>query len=150
MIAGSFVINTIKLFRAIWHGVRDDDEFRGLVFILITLLAGSTYFYWQTEGWSIIDSLYFSVMTMSTIGYGDFAPTTDISKIFTIIFSLLSIGVYVAVVTKIVAIVMADRTASKKRKKLKKLAKTQKSEAVEKQSPSGEKPADDVNTRPGD
>ena len=57
---------------------------------------------------------------MSTIGYGVFTPTTDFSKIFTIIYALLSIGVFVAVVSKIVTIILAEKKASKDRKQQKK------------------------------
>ena len=111
-----FFLNLFKLLRAIWHGIKFDKEFRVLFVILLTLLGGATYFYWSVEGWSVIDSLYFSVMTMSTIGYGDLVPTTTFSKIFTIIFALLSIGVFVAVVSKIVTIILAEKKVSKDRK----------------------------------
>jgi len=111
-----FFVNLYKLLRAVRHGIRLDEEFRVLLVVLLTLLGGATYFYWSVEGWSVIDALYFSVMTMSTIGYGDFTPTTTFSKIFTIIFAVLSIGVFVAVVSKIVTIILAEKKASKKRK----------------------------------
>jgi voltage-gated potassium channel Kch len=83
----------------------------------MTLLAGATLFYFTTEGWSLIDSLYFSVMTMSTIGYGDLVPTTALSKIFTIIYSILSIGFFVAVVTKVVRIVLEHKQKKSSRRK---------------------------------
>ena len=126
----TFFINLYKLLRAIWHGVKFDAEFRVLFVILLTLLAGATYFYWSVEGWSVIDSLYFSVMTMSTIGYGDFTPSTTYSKIFTIIFAVLSIGVFVAVVSKIVTIILAEKKAYKKRKQHKKAVRQKATEAV--------------------
>ncbi|KAB7529640.1 two pore domain potassium channel family protein [Flagellimonas olearia] len=72
------------------------------------LLIGSTLFYSQTEHWSVIDSLYFSVMTMATVGYGDFVPTTDLGKIFTIIYAFLSIGTFVAFTAKIVRLILED------------------------------------------
>jgi hypothetical protein len=99
-------INLIKLLRAIWHGVRTDEEFRILLYMLLILLGSATLFYASIEHWSIVDSFYFSVMTMATIGYGDLAPTTDMSKLFTVIFAVLSIGVFAAVVSKIVAIML--------------------------------------------
>lgn len=111
-----FVINIIKLFGSIWHGVKSDEEFRVLMFVLVTLIASGTIFYSSVEGWEVIDSLYFSVMTMSTIGYGDFHPTTTLSKLFTITYALLSIGVFVAVVTKIVAAILDKKSESKHRK----------------------------------
>ena len=102
----TFFYDMIKLLIGIWHGVKEDVEFRVLLFFLISLLAGATLFYYREEGWSVIDSLYFSVMTMSTIGYGDLVPTTTLSKSFTIIFALLSIGVFVALMSKFVGIVL--------------------------------------------
>ena len=137
MISGGLVLNIYTLFRAVWHGVKYDEGFRSLLLVLVTLLIGSTYFFWKVEGWSAIDALYFSVMTMSTIGYGDFVPTTTASKIFTIVFSFLSIGVYVAVVTKIVTIVMAEKKLKKSRKlKKKEQKKQQTAEEVNAQSKS--------------
>jgi len=105
----TFFLDVMKLLTAIRHGMKQDVEFRILLFVLITLVAGATFFYSAVEGWSLIDSLYFSVMTMSTIGYGDFVPTTTWSKLFTVIFAILSIGFFVAVVSKIVAIILEQK-----------------------------------------
>ena len=105
----TFFISLSRLLTAIWQGIKTDIQFRVLVHLLATLLIGATVFYWRMEGWSIIDSLYFSVMTMSTIGYGDFVPSSDGAKLFTIIFAMLSIGVFVAVVTKLVKIIIEQK-----------------------------------------
>lgn len=102
----TFFIDMVKLLHAVMISIKHDIEFRILFFLLLTLLAGATLFYSSVEGWSIIDALYFSVMTMSTIGYGDLAPTTTWSKSFTIIFSILSIGFFSAVIANIVANVL--------------------------------------------
>lgn len=118
----TFFYNLYKLLRALWHGVKSDEDFRILLFILLTLLLGGSFFYWHIEGWGVLDSLYFCVMTMSTIGYGDFTPTTDLSKGFTIIYTLLSIGIFAGVVTKIVAVIMSDTKTSRTRKQHKKVS----------------------------
>ena len=102
----TFFIDMVKLLHAVMISIKHDIEFRILLFILLTLLVGATLFYSSVEGWSIIDALYFSVMTMSTIGYGDLVPTTTWSKSFTIIFSILSISFFAAVIAKIVANVL--------------------------------------------
>merc|ERR1711871_96621 len=38
-----------------------------------------------------LDILYWSFVTGTTIGYGDFAPTTDAGKILTVVYALLSL-----------------------------------------------------------
>ncbi|MEZ4580395.1 MAG: potassium channel family protein [Caldilineaceae bacterium] len=55
------------------------------IWFTILLAIGST-FYHVDEGWSWLDSLYFCVITLATVGYGDLAPTTPEAKVFTIIY----------------------------------------------------------------
>lgn len=43
------------------------------------------------EHWSILDSVYFCVTTVATVGYGDLTPTRDVSKLFTSFFAVLGV-----------------------------------------------------------
>jgi len=110
-----FFLNIVKLLRAIWYVFKQDESFRILLLLLLTFLGSGTYFYWYVEGWSVVDALYFCFMTMSTIGYGDLVPTTELSKIFTIVYSFLSIGVFVAVIAKLVIAVVSHKKEAHKR-----------------------------------
>lgn len=98
----SFLLTIGQFFRAIWRGMKD-PEFRALFTLVVILLATGTWFYARVEGWSALDAFYFSVVTLTTIGYGDFSPTTPVSKIFTIFYILIGIGLllgFVNTVTK--------------------------------------------------
>lgn len=66
-----------------------------IVVAVLTLLVG-TVFYVVFEHFRWLDSLYFCVITLTTIGYGDIVPTTDIGKIFTIFYSIFGIGIIAA------------------------------------------------------
>ncbi len=111
----SFIINAVEFIKIIIQGLREDKEFRFLLIFIILLLIGSTVFYTKIEHWTIIDALYFSIMTMATVGYGDLAPTTDISKLFTIIYTFLSIGGFVSFTAKFVQMIFINHQDRQKR-----------------------------------
>ena len=61
--------------------------------ILLALLLGvGTLAFSYFEGWDLVDSFYFTGVTLTTIGYGDLRPTTDVSKVFTVLFSFSALG----------------------------------------------------------
>ena len=114
----SFFINLYRFVNIIFTGIKKDSEFRFLLIFLVLLLVSSTLFYHNQEGWSVIDSLFFSVVTMSTVGYGDLYPVTDMGKIFTVVYIFLSIGTFVAFTAKMIALSLEkDKIKREKRKK---------------------------------
>lgn len=75
------------------------------------VIALGTVFYRLVEDLRWIDSFYFSVVTLTTVGYGDFAPATTAGKLFTIGYLIVGIGVVVALVTQIAQHLIAARAA---------------------------------------
>jgi voltage-gated potassium channel len=61
--------------------------------LLVIIIAGSAFYYF-VEGLSLIDSTYFAAMTLTTVGYGDFVPKTDIGKVFTAVYAFMGIGLF--------------------------------------------------------
>ena len=55
---------------AVWR----DPETKALPVVAGVLLLTGTLFYWRFEDWSIIQSLYFCVVTLTTVGFGDLTP----------------------------------------------------------------------------
>jgi voltage-gated potassium channel Kch len=78
-----------------------DREYRDLLLTTSLTLAFGTVVYHFIEGWSWINALYFSVITLTTIGYGDFSPATDAGKLFTIFYIIIGIGIILSFINTI-------------------------------------------------
>jgi voltage-gated potassium channel len=59
---------------------------------LFMILLGAFVYAWL-EGWSLLDSLYATVITVTTVGYGDLSPQTAGGRLFAIFFTLTAVGV---------------------------------------------------------
>ena len=70
-----------------------DKTYRGLIISTFSILFTGTLVYHFVEGWRWLDSFYFSVITLTTVGYGDFSPQTDFGKIFSIFYIISGIGI---------------------------------------------------------
>lgn len=75
-----------------------DKEYRDLLATVFAILILGTVVYHYLEDWSWLDSFYFSFITLTTIGFGDFAPKTDAGKVFTIIYIIIGVGIILAFV----------------------------------------------------
>jgi len=69
---------------------------RIVVYFILLLTIGSAGFYFiGGEKWSLIDSLYMTVITLSTVGYGEVHKLDDLAKVWSIlliIFGVTGIG----------------------------------------------------------
>ena len=83
------------------HAVWRDPETKAPPVVAGVLILTGTLFYWRFEDWTFIESLYFCIVTLTTVGYGDFSPTTAGTQIFTIIYILTGFGVLVALLTSV-------------------------------------------------
>ncbi|WP_308367397.1 MULTISPECIES: potassium channel family protein [unclassified Microbulbifer] len=79
-----------------------DTAKRKLAIMVLTMLVTGTTFYSLVENWSVLDALYFSVVTLTTVGFGDLTPTRPISKAFTIIYILVGVGLLTAFIRIVV------------------------------------------------
>jgi voltage-gated potassium channel Kch len=68
-----------------------------VIALLLVIIAIGITFYHNVEGLRLVDAIYFTTMTLTTVGYGDFVPQTDIGKIFTSVYAFLGIGTFLGV-----------------------------------------------------
>jgi voltage-gated potassium channel Kch len=72
---------------------------QALLLITTLVAAAAALIFRFLEGWNFIDSFYFAVVSMATVGYGDLAPKTNAGKLFTIAFLVVGIGLFVLTVS---------------------------------------------------
>ena len=77
-------------------GVLDDHVYKMLAGAAVVLLVIGAVAYRLLEEWSWVDSIYFSVIAVTTVGFGDLTPSTDASKIFTVFYVLTGISIVTA------------------------------------------------------
>lgn len=79
--------NSIIFYKIIW-----DQVLIILIFTMITYFTYEQYNFPETDSVrdKIINSLYFNSATQFSVGYGDYTPTTNVSKIISIIHHLIA------------------------------------------------------------
>jgi voltage-gated potassium channel len=62
---------------------------------LLALLTGiGTLWFWLFEGWAIIDSVYMSVITLTTVGFEEIHPLSPQGRVFVIFYLVGGLGVF--------------------------------------------------------
>jgi len=88
-------------------------KFRSILVWMVILVVVGTIFYSLAEDWSLLDSLYFCIVTLATVGYGDLAPITPAGKVFSIIYMIIGLAM-IAVSVRLLAsqrqVIHAQRT----------------------------------------
>ena len=72
------------------------SRYNGRIFGLFAggIVMLGTVVYHLLEDWSWVDSFYFSTVAVSTVGFGDLTPTTDVSKLFTVFYLISGITIF--------------------------------------------------------
>lgn len=88
------------LFKTLVSFLKDKD-YRDLLITTLLVLGMGAVVYHYLEGWTWIDSFYFSIITLTTIGYGDFSPQTNEGKLFTIFYIIIGVGLILSFINAV-------------------------------------------------
>ena len=94
-----------------WPGIRFRIRY-ALLALLAAVLFGTIGFHF-IEGWPVADSLYVTVQTLTTVGYGDVTPHTGTGRFFAVAVMLIGAGgVALAVSTIVQSVVQSELVAT--------------------------------------
>jgi voltage-gated potassium channel len=79
------------------------------ILLAVFLVALGTAGYMMIEGWPVLDSLYMTVITLSTIGYGEVNPVSQTGRIFTLFLIVLGVGFFLYVIGNVVQFLVEGR-----------------------------------------
>ncbi len=79
---------------------------KGITILIVILLIG-TFGYMNIENWDFLDSLYMTVITITTVGYGEVRAVSETGRFFTIFIIFSGMGI-IAYILGIVAQAMVD------------------------------------------
>ncbi len=88
----AFLVLFVTLGR-LYRDMLKQPETRALMLLAMIVIVIGIVFYMNVEYWSFINALYFCVVTLGTVGYGDLTPTTDVGKLFTVAYIIVGLGV---------------------------------------------------------
>jgi len=81
-------------------------RFRIVLTAVLAAIALGTISFHLLEGWSILDSIYVTVQTVTTVGFGDLTPRTLFGRAFATMFMMLGVGVVLYALTSTVQLIV--------------------------------------------
>jgi len=76
-------------------------------------VVGGMVFYHLVEKLSWVDAWYFVMITLTTVGYGDISPQTELGRVVTPVFIIIGIGLITSLITGVNKMVVRRRTERK-------------------------------------
>lgn len=110
---------TLRTFGRVFNAKRVDVALMTLFLIVLVVLASSLMYFIehgaQPESFSSIPAaMWWSVMTLTTVGYGDIYPVTSVGKLLGALIALIGIGFF-ALPAGILAAAFAEELASQRK-----------------------------------
>ena len=86
-----------------------------LIGIVATIITASTVFFHWVEGWSWLDSYFFTVVTLTTVGYGTLVPATAVGKIATTLLIFVGLGIVGVVIQRLGHFALTNRAEARRK-----------------------------------
>jgi hypothetical protein len=65
-----------------------------LSFIFFMMIIGMFLFHY-IEGWTYFDSIYFIVVTLTSVGFGDIVPVTETGRVLGMLYAIMGVPLFI-------------------------------------------------------
>jgi len=89
-------------------------QLRATLAAAAVVIAIGAVFYHIIEKLSWLNAVYFCVITLATVGYGDITPKTDLGKVFTVFYVFLGVGIIATLANLLVRRAVVHREYKKR------------------------------------
>ena len=99
-----------NILRLILKPTRSRLVFAALIVLTLAFISATAFYFAEKDSWALrgeeltfLRALYWSIITMATVGYGDIVPTTDAGMVvagFTAVFGIAAYSLLVAIVAE--------------------------------------------------
>lgn len=93
-------------------------RFQVYIAVFASVVVGGMIALMFEEGFSPLDAVYFLIVTIATVGYGDIHPVTPLGKITVIIIIVMGVGVFVGLVANSIEYLIEKRERAERLKKI--------------------------------
>src|SRR4030043_47432 len=99
---------------------KDPIQVRLRIYLIVffAVMIVGTIGFMLIESKSLTDALYFIIVTIATVGYGDIHPATPLGKLFTILLIVLGVGTFLGVIANATEIMLSKREKQVRMEKL--------------------------------
>jgi voltage-gated potassium channel len=85
-----------------------------LIMFTLIMLGVGTIMFGALEGWSTVDAFYYTVSTMTTVGFGDLVVTSDLAKLLAALYMILSVPLLLIAIEFTVEVMYGDGVKRKR------------------------------------
>lgn len=89
------------------QGARGNDRAKACSLLVIGWLLLGMFYFAKSEGWTNVEAMYFSIVTLTTIGFGDYVPSSPSGDDFHFIFCVVGLGLVATLLSSISALASA-------------------------------------------
>lgn len=100
-----------RIFNWFTSNLLDDPvrRFRMSILTLVFLTGGATLIYMFLEEMTFVDALYMTIITITTVGFGEVTPLSEAGRVFTALLILLGVGAATSAISNAISIIFGPR-----------------------------------------